>query len=137
MPNSSSYVVFEGIITSDDNKLPISYIGFGVLHVHNNYLFSINNLLHTPKDSINLLYVQKLYANNFVFIEFHSSSFYVKEYTTNRVLFQGRITGVVSDESLSASFDHVAGEVFHLVIPSLFPVIGSGISSLAILHLTQ
>lgn len=38
MPNSSSYVDFEGIIFGYDSKLPVFNIDSGVLYAHNNCL---------------------------------------------------------------------------------------------------
>lgn len=43
---------------------------------------------HTPA-TINLLYVQRLYVDNDVFLEFYSHSFFVKDQVTRNALFQG------------------------------------------------
>ena len=55
----------------------------------NSCSFCLRNVLHDLLISTNLISVQKLYANNKVFLEFHSSFFMVKDLSLKKVLLQG------------------------------------------------
>lgn len=49
----------------------------------------LNDLLHVPDISYNLLFVHKLCTDNNAFVEFHPSFFFVKDQTMKGVLLQG------------------------------------------------
>lgn len=74
VPNVFLYHYLKGIVVSNNNTLPISHVGSNFLNINDNYSLSVNNLLHTPCNVINILYIQNLCIDNNVFIEFHSMS---------------------------------------------------------------
>lgn len=86
LPNSSLNLGSKVILVGNGNQLPISNVGSDVLHTNDSCVLNVNNLLHTPSVAINLLYVQKVCIDNNVFIEFHSGSFYVKDYNSKQVV---------------------------------------------------
>lgn len=55
----------------------------------NSCSFYLHNVLNDPLISTNLISVQKLCANNKVFLEFHPSFFMVKDMPSKKVLLQG------------------------------------------------
>jgi hypothetical protein len=73
----------------------ISHIGHSKFaHPHGS--FDLNNILHVPKASKNLLSVHRFTLDNHVFIEFHPFFFLIKDQETRRVLFRGPCHGGLS-----------------------------------------
>jgi hypothetical protein len=70
----------------------ISHIGHSILRTPHSSL-DLNNILHVPSASKNLLSVHKLTLDNDVFIEFHPFFFLIKDRATRRTLLKGRCHG--------------------------------------------
>lgn len=70
--------------------MPISHVS-SALFTFSRRQFIVKQLLRVPSISINLLSVQKFALDNFVFFEFHSSYFLIKDIHTRAILYQGRI----------------------------------------------
>jgi histone deacetylase 1/2 len=66
----------------------ISYIGHSVLRTPQNS-FNINDILHVPSASKNLLSLHRFTLDNHVYIEFHPFLFLIKDQATRRNLFIG------------------------------------------------
>nr|KYP43735.1 hypothetical protein KK1_034815 [Cajanus cajan] len=61
--------------------------------INSQFSFQLNNLLHVPFITKNLLSVSKFAKDNCIFFEFHADHCFVKSQETNEVLLQG-IVGV-------------------------------------------
>ena len=72
--------------------MPISHIGHSILRTSHDS-FDLNDILHVPSASKNLLSVHKLTLDNDVFIEFHPFFFLIKDRATRRTLFRGPCIG--------------------------------------------
>ena len=70
----------------------ISHIGHSILRTPHNS-FHLNNVLHVPTTSKNLLSVHRIVSDNHVFIEFHRDFFCVKDKATKKIVLQGRSRG--------------------------------------------
>ena len=68
----------------------------------------MSNILHVPHIKKNLLSVQQFCRENYVFFEFHSSVFYVKDLITKEVLLSGQSKDAlyVLSESSATSLPH-------------------------------
>src|ERR1044072_7540807 len=55
------------------------------------FSLTLNNLLHVPKITKNLLSVSKFAHDKHVYFEFHSNSCYVKSQANNQILLQGKV----------------------------------------------
>src|ERR1044072_4884628 len=55
------------------------------------FSLTLNNLLHVPTITKNLLSVSKFAHDNHVYFEFHSNSCYVKSQDNNQILLQGKV----------------------------------------------
>jgi histone deacetylase 1/2 len=74
--------------TTNVNGLQIKHIGHSTLRTPNSSLH-LNNILHVPSDSKNLLSICKLALDNHVFIEFHALFFLIKDLATRKIFFKG------------------------------------------------
>ena len=82
---SEPYLGNDYIHVSDGAGLPIKNIGFTTLSTLTNS-FILNKLLHVPQIKKNFISVSQFMSDNNVYLEFHSSSFLVKDKATGRVL---------------------------------------------------
>lgn len=71
------------------NRTGFGALPFITLHISKTP-FHLNNILHCPYVSANLLSVHRFSKDNNCYFEFHSHGFYVKEKCTGKTLFQGR-----------------------------------------------
>lgn len=60
------------------SKMHIDNFGYDVLNIVGDCNFSLNNLLHVPKASSNLIFVNKLCHHNNVFIKFFPHGFFIR-----------------------------------------------------------
>jgi histone deacetylase 1/2 len=70
----------------------ISHIGHSVLCTPHNS-FNLNDILHVPSASKNLLSTHRFTLDNHVYIEFHPFFFLIKDQATRRILFRGPCHG--------------------------------------------
>jgi hypothetical protein len=70
--------------------LPLSHIGSTSLNLSRRQ-FILKQLLRVPSICKNLLFVRQFAFDNYVFFEFHSSHFVIKDSQTGIILHQGRI----------------------------------------------
>ena len=88
LTDSAPYLDNDNLHVGDGKDLFISHIGHTMLCSHKR-TFTLSNVLHIPHITKPLLSVQKFYRDNNVYFKFHASMFYVKDLTTNAVLFSG------------------------------------------------
>jgi histone deacetylase 1/2 len=86
---SDTYLGNDQIHVGDGAGLPIKHIGSTTLSTPTTS-FTLNKLLHVPQIQKNLISVSQFTRDNNVYIEFHSSSFLVKDEATGRVLLRGK-----------------------------------------------
>ena len=73
--------------------------GMDIVHVGHSIVstleksFHLNNVLHVPKASKNLCFVNRFVRDNDVFIEFHPRHFFIKDQVTKTTLHSGRCEG--------------------------------------------
>jgi hypothetical protein len=68
--------------------MDISHIGLSILHTPDSSLH-LNNIIHVPHTSKNILSVHKLTLDNDAFIEFHPFLFLIKDWATRTTLLKG------------------------------------------------
>ena len=85
----------------DGKGLDISHIGHTTLHSLKR-IFTLSNVLHVPYIIKPLLSVQKFYRDNYVYLKFYASVFYVKDLITKEVLLSGQ-----SNDGLYVLFKHL------------------------------
>ena len=85
---SEPYLGNNQIHVNDMASLPIKNIGFTTLSTPTNS-FILNKLLHVPQIRKNLISVSQFTSDNNVNLEFHFSSFLLKDQATRRVLLLG------------------------------------------------
>jgi hypothetical protein len=71
------YTGRDHVHTANDTGMKISHIGHSMLHTPSSSLH-LNNILHVPHTSKNLLFVHKLTIDNNVFIELHPFLFLLR-----------------------------------------------------------
>ena len=79
---------FEGpdaLISGDGSTLPITYTGSTLLHSPSQ-TFHLNEILHVPRASKNLVSISKFCGTNKIFVEFFLSFLLVKDLHTRRPL---------------------------------------------------
>ncbi|KAL4271507.1 hypothetical protein GQ457_13G011150 [Hibiscus cannabinus] len=88
---NSSYYSGPGKLTVDNGKtLAISRIGqYALISSSSSRTLHLNNVLHVPSVTKNLVSVSKLGRDNNVFLEFHASSCVVRDEGTSDVLLTG------------------------------------------------
>jgi histone deacetylase 1/2 len=72
--------------------MEIQHIGHSTLHTPHSSLH-LNNILHVPSASKNLLSAHKIVLDNYAFIEFHPHFFLIKDQATKQILFTGPCHG--------------------------------------------
>ena len=75
---ADEYTGTEQIRVGNGKSLPIKHLGTSHLFTPHNS-FCLNNVLHVPNISQNLLSVQKFTTDTNTFFEFHPKLFYVKD----------------------------------------------------------
>ncbi|KAE8701143.1 hypothetical protein F3Y22_tig00110548pilonHSYRG00344 [Hibiscus syriacus] len=86
--NGSDYSGPGKLVVGNGNNLDIYKIGSSFIQTSSRALY-INNLLHVPDITKNLLSISKFARENGVFFEFHVSHCLVKDEKTRKVLLQG------------------------------------------------
>ena len=82
------YTGGDQVHTANGKGMHISHIGHSMLRIPHISLH-LNNVLHVPSASKNLISVHRLTLDNRVFIEFHPFFFLIKDQATRSVLFKG------------------------------------------------
>ncbi|KAF7808518.1 Retrovirus-related Pol polyprotein from transposon TNT 1-94 [Senna tora] len=91
----------EQVHIANGSGLAITHIGNSEL-ISNSKTFRLNQILHVPDVSKNLLSISKFAKDNGVYFEFHSNKCFVKSQGDNHVLLEGRIKkGLYLFDSLS------------------------------------
>ena len=88
MDNPEAYYGDDALHVGNGKGLPILHIGSSKVYSPQK-TFSLNNILHVPEITNNLLSVQKICHGNDVFFEFHASYFVVKDESTHTTLLTG------------------------------------------------
>jgi len=83
--HSEPYLGNDKIHVGDGAGLSIKNIGSATLSTIANS-FTLNKLLHVPHIQKNLISISQFTSDNNVYLEFHSSSFFVKDEATGRIL---------------------------------------------------
>jgi len=87
--DSAPYLGNDHLHVGDGKGLNISNIGHTTLHSPKR-IFTLSNVLHVPHITKPLLFVYKLYRDNHVYFEFHTSVFYIKDFITKEILLSGQ-----------------------------------------------
>lgn len=69
----------EGVLLGNGEKISIYNVGTSIVYTFNGYTLSLDNILYKLTVTTNLILVNKMYANNDIFIEFDSFGFYVND----------------------------------------------------------
>jgi histone deacetylase 1/2 len=77
------------IHTASGAGMEISHIGHTVVPTSSKHLH-LNNVLHVPDASKNLIFVHRLAQDNSVFLEFHPDYFLIKDRATKNTILRGR-----------------------------------------------
>jgi histone deacetylase 1/2 len=77
------------IHTANGQGMNISHVGHAIVKSPSRNLH-LNNVLHVPNATKNLVSIHRLTKDNNVFLEFHPWYFYVKDQATKKVLLKGR-----------------------------------------------
>ncbi|KAF8403163.1 hypothetical protein HHK36_011260 [Tetracentron sinense] len=88
----SEYTGNDSMKVGDGTGLPIQHIGNSSLHTTSS-TFHLNDILHVPSITKNLLSVHRFTRDNNVFFEFHPNHFYIKDRRSGKLLFQGTSKG--------------------------------------------
>lgn len=90
LTNAYEYGGKERVIVGNGRALPITHIGS--CHIPADVaLLNLHNMLCVPAIAKNLISVSKLVQNNKVFIEFHSSSCFIKDINTGQMVLKGEL----------------------------------------------
>jgi len=89
MTHAKPFLGNDQLHVGDGKGLVVSNIAHNILHTPKQ-VFTLSNILHVPYIKKILLSVQQFYRENYVFFEFHSSVFYVKDLITKEVLLSGQ-----------------------------------------------
>ncbi|KAJ9550796.1 hypothetical protein OSB04_014841 [Centaurea solstitialis] len=88
MDLASPYHGCEKVTVSDGKQRTISNIGRKCFSTNSSSIY-LNNILHSPSLSHNLVSVSKLCRDNNAFVKFYDDSFLVKDLLTKKTLLQG------------------------------------------------
>ncbi|KAA8525161.1 hypothetical protein F0562_006975 [Nyssa sinensis] len=119
--HAETYAGSDQIQVGDGAGLAIAHIGSSEIKSSQS-VFNLRNILHVPQIKKNLISVSQFTKDNNVFVEFHSSHFFVKDEVTKKVLLQGTpkdglypFPSSISTSSPSQSFfsQRVSLEVWH------------------------
>jgi histone deacetylase 1/2 len=96
--------------TANGAGMRITHIGQSTLPTSSHPLH-LNNVLHVPSVTRNLLSVKKFSLDNNVFFEFHPWFFLVKDRITREVLLRGGCRGGLYSLDVSSAYKHVFSSV--------------------------
>jgi histone deacetylase 1/2 len=82
----------EQIHTTNGSGMDIAHIGRVICHTPERKLF-LNNVLHVPSTTKNLVSVHRLASDNNAYFEFHPNRFLIKDQTTKKTLLKGTCRG--------------------------------------------
>ena len=88
LSNVQPYSGADQVTIGDGHSLPILNTGNKSFFFHSK-VFCLNQVLHVPQLSTNLISVSKFCTDNAVFFEFHSTHFFVKDQVTKQTLLKG------------------------------------------------
>ena len=86
------YTGGEQVHTASGSGMNIAHVGRVICHTPERNLM-LNNVLHVPKATKNLVSVHKLASDNSAYFEFHPNSFCIKDKATKTILLEGRCRG--------------------------------------------
>ena len=81
----------EKLTIGNGKQLSISHIGQAYLPTHFLIPLHLENALHVPQSTKNLVNISQLIANNRVFVEFHANCCLMKDKTMGIVLLRGKL----------------------------------------------
>jgi hypothetical protein len=84
----NKYAGNDQIHTASGSSMKISHIGHSKIHTPCHQL-ELNNILHVPQASKNLVSVHRLASDNNVFLEFHHHFFCIKDLDSRNILLKG------------------------------------------------
>jgi len=88
----SNYKGNEDVKLGNGSGTPIAHIGFATyITPYNNIVIHLNQLLHVPNITKNLISVSKFVKDNNVFFKFYSNYCFVKQQDTKRIILQGKL----------------------------------------------
>uniref|UniRef100_A0A803NJ32 Polyprotein n=1 Tax=Cannabis sativa TaxID=3483 RepID=A0A803NJ32_CANSA len=87
--NRCNYNGPDDIYVGDGTGLPIHHTGHSCFLSKSNHILVLNNLLHVPKITKNLLSVSKFGRYNHVYFEFYPDFCHVKDQVTHKILLTG------------------------------------------------
>ena len=82
---ATKYIGVDEVKVGNDAGLFISHIGSSLIYSPSTS-FRLNNLLHAPEVTKNLLSVRKFACNNSIFFEFHPFNVYIKDLAMGKLL---------------------------------------------------
>ncbi|RVW25398.1 Retrovirus-related Pol polyprotein from transposon RE1 [Vitis vinifera] len=88
--NGTPYNGTDSMMVGNGKSLPITQVGHSFLHTPAKP-FVLHNVLHVPQLTSNLISVSKFCTDNNTILEFHPSSFFVKDKDTKVTLLQGQL----------------------------------------------
>ncbi|KAL6346216.1 hypothetical protein AAG906_027970 [Vitis piasezkii] len=88
--NGTPYNGTNSMVVGNGKSLPITQVGHSFLHTPAKCFF-LHNVLHVPLLTSNLISVSKFCTDNNTILEFHHSSFFVKDKDTKVTLLQGQL----------------------------------------------
>ena len=88
--NGTPYNGTNSVVVGNGKSLPITQVGHSFLHTSAKR-FVLHNVLHVPQLTSNLISVSKFCTDNNTILEFHPSSFFVKDKDTKVTLLQGQL----------------------------------------------
>ncbi|XP_028092800.1 uncharacterized protein LOC114292993 [Camellia sinensis] len=123
LSSSHPYHGSDQITIGDGNTVPIHHTGKGLLPTPH-FSFWLNNVLHTPSISSNLVSVHRLAKDNNCSITFDDSTFVVQDKVSKKILHQGsNINGLyhfhpsLSTAAISLPMLHAHLSSSHTVVP--------------------
>ncbi|RVW13483.1 Retrovirus-related Pol polyprotein from transposon TNT 1-94 [Vitis vinifera] len=88
--NGTPYNGTDSVMVGNGKSLPITQVGHSFLHTPAKP-FVLHNVLHVPQLTSNLISVSKFCTDSNTILEFHPSSFFVKDKDTKVTLLQGQL----------------------------------------------
>ena len=102
LSNVQPYSGADQVTIGDGHSLPILNTGNKSFFFHSK-VFCLNQVLHVPQLSTNLISVSKFCTDNAVFFEFHSTHFFVKDQVTKQTFLKGWLRDGLYEFSSSSS----------------------------------
>ena len=81
----------EKLTIGNGKQLSISHIGLAYLPTHFSVSFRLENVLHVPQITKNLVSISQLIVDNRVFVEFHANCCLMKDKTMGTILLRGKL----------------------------------------------